>query len=128
MQLPPETRYPCLPNPCGENAICRDVNGGPSCSCMPGFLGLPPNCRPECVINQDCPSNLACKNMKCRDPCPGSCGQNAICTVFNHSPACTCPQGYSGDSFIACELNPPKKGKFKYLGAGIVLRLKIPTN
>lgn len=42
--------------------------------------------------------------MKCRDPCPGSCGQNADCTVFNHLPACTCANGYSGDPFSHCNI------------------------
>lgn len=95
-------RNPCVPSPCGSNAICREINGSPSCSCMPEYQGLPPNCRPECAINQDCSSNMACINMKCKDPCPGSCGYNAVCTVFNHLPACTCSQGFTGDPFTQC--------------------------
>lgn len=80
---------------------------------MPNYQGIPPNCRPECAINQDCPSNMACMNMKCRDPCPGSCGQNAMCVVFNHSPACSCPQGFEGDPFTRCVEIPPVMGKKK---------------
>lgn len=99
---------PCLPNPCGPNSICRDINGGPSCTCMSEYIGIPPNCKPECAINQDCPSNMACLNMKCRDPCPGSCGQNAECTVFNHFPACTCINGFTGDPFTSCIFKQPE--------------------
>lgn len=93
---------PCIPSPCGANAECRPVDDRPVCSCLAGMLGAPPNCRPECVINQDCPSHLACVNNKCKDPCAGSCGYNAQCAVFNHQPTCTCLQGYEGDPFAGC--------------------------
>lgn len=69
-------------------------------------MGSPPNCRPECTINADCLSNLACIREKCTDPCPGSCGILAICSVINHIPICKCPEGYSGDPFRYCEIKP----------------------
>lgn len=72
-------------------------------------MGSPPNCRPECTINSDCPSNKACMNQKCRDPCPGSCGLGANCAVLNHIPICTCPEGYTGDPFANCYLKPQRK-------------------
>lgn len=97
---------PCLPSPCGAYAECRVVDNRPVCSCVPGNLGAPPNCRPECLIHQDCPSHLACVRTKCRDPCTGSCGFNARCTVQNHRPVCTCQQGYEGDPFSGCSLIP----------------------
>lgn len=77
---------------------------------MPNYEGLPPNCKPECAINQDCPSNRACMNMKCQDPCPGSCGQNTVCNVYKHVPSCTCTQGFTGDPFISCVLLQPIEG------------------
>lgn len=40
--------------------------------------------------------------MKCKDPCPGSCGLNAECYVQNHIPQCTCLQGYVGNPFVSC--------------------------
>lgn len=46
---------------------------------------------------------------KCRDPCPGSCGSNAHCQVFNHIPMCTCPEGYTGDPFLSCYVKPERK-------------------
>ncbi|XKL63794.1 hypothetical protein PGB90_006158 [Kerria lacca] len=73
---------------------------------MSGYIGVPPNCHPECLVNSDCSSNLACIKEKCRDPCPGSCGFNSICSVFNHIPVCTCLEGYTGDSFTNCYLIP----------------------
>lgn len=97
---------PCMPSPCGPNSQCRDINGSPSCSCLPTYIGSPPNCRPECTINSECPSNLACIQQKCRDPCPGACGSGAVCSVINHTPICTCPDGYTGDPFSYCQLKP----------------------
>jgi hypothetical protein len=102
---------PCQPSPCGPNSVCRAVGDQPSCSCIPNYTGAPPNCRPECAVNTDCPSNLACITEKCRDPCPGSCGFNAECRVQNHIPICTCVAGFVGDPFTQCqreEIEQPK--------------------
>lgn len=68
---------PCNPSPCGLYAECRPVGNNPSCSCLPNYFGSPPNCRPECVVNTDCPSDKACIAEKCRNPCEGSCGFNS---------------------------------------------------
>lgn len=110
----PQDEYPkdpCLPSPCGPNALCRAVGNAPACSCMQNYIGVPPNCRPECSINSDCPANKACIREKCRDPCPGSCGVLAQCTVINHTPSCVCPEGYTGDPFVSCNPAPqtPRK-------------------
>lgn len=93
---------PCVPSPCGPNSICKVVGNLPACSCMTNYIGRAPNCRPECMINAECPSNLACINEKCADPCIGSCGLNSICTVIKHSPVCTCRNGFTGDPFSSC--------------------------
>ena len=102
---------PCVPSPCGPNSQCQAFGDVPSCSCLPSYIGAPPNCRPECVINSECPSNLACINEKCRDPCPGACGINAVCSVHNHVPICTCLDGYEGDALSSCSPKPPPKRK-----------------
>lgn len=98
------TSNPCLPNPCGPNSQCRTINNQPSCSCLPGFIGNPPYCKPECVSNVECSSTLACINYKCKDPCPGSCGANTHCRVVSHAPVCVCMNGYVGDPFTQCYL------------------------
>jgi hypothetical protein len=103
-----EPRNPCQPSPCGPNSQCREVNGQAVCSCLPGYQGSPPGCRPECVVNAECPQNKACSNQKCTDPCLGTCGQNAKCQVINHSPICSCQQGYTGDPFSRCYSIPRK--------------------
>ena len=96
----------CSPSPCGPNSICRNINGVPSCSCQPSYIGVPPDCRPECVSNSECPSNMACVAQRCRDPCPGVCGENAECRVVNHNPICNCARGFTGDPFIRCQPIP----------------------
>lgn len=102
-------RDPCVPTPCGPNSECRNINGVPACSCLASFIGQAPNCRPECTINSECPSQLACINQKCRDPCPGACGLNAVCSVINHTPLCACIEGYIGNPFTNCNPKPPER-------------------
>lgn len=108
-----EPAHPCSPSPCGVNAICRELDGAGSCSCLPEYFGDPYiECRPECVMNSDCPRSKACVNQKCVDPCPGACGINAECRVINHAPQCSCLYGYIGDPLRACQLPPPSKENF----------------
>ena len=95
---------PCIPNPCGPNSQCREINSQPACSCLLNFMGRPPNCRPECTQNSECPSTAACINQRCKNPCPGACGELARCSVHDHSPLCNCPEGYVGDASIQCTL------------------------
>lgn len=99
---------PCVPSPCGPNSICNPTPNGNSyiCTCQPTFEGTPPQCRRECTTSEDCPSNKACMNYKCNDPCPGSCGSNTQCVVRLHSPMCSCQDGYTGDPFTSCYLIP----------------------
>lgn len=99
---------PCIPSPCGPNSECRNVKETAACSCLQNYIGRPPNCRPECTINAECPGNLACQNEKCRDPCPGSCGVHTTCVTTNHAPQCICEEGYTGDPFAGCALQLSK--------------------
>lgn len=94
--IPPSTPKPeritdpCHPSPCGNYAECRNHNGVAICSCQQGYIGSPPNCRPECVVNSDCILTRACVQQKCTDPCsPSPCAFNAHCKVINHSPICS---------------------------------------
>lgn len=106
--IPQRPINPCVPSPCGPNSECRAIGEIPSCSCLTGYLGNPPNCRPECLINAECPSISACIKEKCIDPCPGSCGANALCSVINHTPVCQCLEGFIGDPFTNCVIKPPR--------------------
>lgn len=114
-----------MPSPCGANAICKEQRGAGSCSCISDYIGNPyEGCRPECSLNSDCPSNQACINNKCADPCRGTCGENAYCQVINHVPSCNCPLGYTGEPFTLCYRAPEtvqrktlfKTEKWVYIG------------
>ena len=107
--LPPSTD-PCYPSPCGSNARCRVENSFAVCECIPEYHGNPyEGCRPECLVSSDCPMNHACIRNRCQDPCPGTCGVSAVCTVSNHIPICTCPERTTGDAFRICV---PIRGKW----------------
>lgn len=93
---------PCVPNPCGNFGQCNNVRGSYVCHCLPNYYGSPPYCRPECSVNSDCPNTKSCANERCIDPCPGSCGMDAVCNVINHVPNCACKPGYEGDAFVRC--------------------------
>lgn len=100
----------CDPSPCGINARCIQQNGSGTCQCLPNYFGDPyAGCQPECVLDADCISTLACQNLKCQDPCNGICGQNTVCTVLNHLPVCSCIPGYSGDPYSFCQLLKQRK-------------------
>lgn len=101
---------PCNPSPCGVNARCTSRQDAGSCQCLEGYFGNPyEGCRPECVLDSDCPSNRACQQQKCQDPCPGTCGLNAVCNVLNHVPSCSCLTGYSGDPYRVCQQERERK-------------------
>jgi hypothetical protein len=104
-------RNPCDPSPCGSNSKCLERNGYAICSCLDGYKGRPPFCQPECTISAECPQNRACINFECRDPCPGTCGVEALCEVLNHSPICTCRPGYEGNPFEVCRI-PEQKNMY----------------
>lgn len=107
---------PCTPSPCGPNAVCQERNNAGSCSCINGYFGNPyEGCRPECLINSDCPQNRACINNKCQDPCPGLCGLNAECQIVNHVPNCICVIGYVGNPYNNCVMREGKRFIFRII-------------
>lgn len=112
MPRPTEKPDPCHPSPCGANAVCKERNGAGSCTCLLEYVGDPyTGCRPECVLNSECPQNKACVNNKCVNPCAGVCGANAECRVINHAPSCSCISGHVGNPLVACHPAPklPRK-------------------
>lgn len=110
LDITQEVISPCSPSPCGSNAVCKEQNRAGSCTCISDYIGNPyEGCRPECTLNSDCPYNKACVRSKCKDPCPGTCGQNSQCQVVNHLPMCTCFQGYTGNPFSFCNIIQPSR-------------------
>lgn len=108
----PANNSPCLPSPCGLYSQCEDIGGTPSCSCRDGYTGQPPNCKQKCFSSSECPSNLACIDGECLDPCPETCAVNAACEVTKHIAICSCPGG-TGNPFIFC-FPKSRKNSFKY--------------
>lgn len=98
---------PCEPSPCGPNAQCSVGSSNyPVCSCLPNFFGeadTAEGCKPECRVDTDCSSDLACISTRCVDPCPNACGINSHCEVNTHRPVCFCPAGFEGNPYIHCK-------------------------
>jgi len=96
---------PCNPDPCGAGAECIRNGRQAVCQCPAGFKGDPYSfCkRGDCEYDYECSSSLACFDFNCRDPCIGTCGQNANCEVRDHRPICSCPEGFTGDPLAGCD-------------------------
>lgn len=96
--------------PCAQNAICYAQNHAAGCQCPPHLpQGNPMSyCqppviiegRPECELDVDCPSKLACIKNRCLNPCVelSACHSSAHCSVVDTVPIrtmiCTCPVGW----------------------------------
>ncbi|KAK0158057.1 hypothetical protein PV327_011190 [Microctonus hyperodae] len=57
----------------------------------------------KCKSNEECSKIQQCQNGICVDPCPGSCGIDALCYTVNHTHSCECPRCYNGDPEKKCE-------------------------
>lgn len=99
-----ECRDPCLSSQysCEVNKRCQVRNHRPMCVCKHGFvvneLGEL-TCAPDtltCARDFDCPSNAACVNGKCQNPCnvrkKKPCPDDKTCDVLDHRPVCICTQ------------------------------------
>jgi len=105
---------PCDPSPCGPGAVCTVSGlGNAICRCEPGLIPNPDTitgCKPECIIDPDCPGDYVCEQQKCiprPDPCdPSPCGPGAICTVGpSGNPICRCEPGLipNPDTITGCK-------------------------
>lgn len=107
---------PCVDSfnpPCASNAICYIRNHAVGCRC-PDYLPIgnplsycerertpqPSVPEPECRIDANCPSQLACINEHCVNPCSAliPCSPTAKCNVLDSVPlrtlTCMCPEGW----------------------------------
>jgi len=63
---------------------------------------------PECRVDQDCPSKLACISQSCQNPCNTNnpCQFDQRCVVIDSLPsrsvACVCPEGTVFDNSGKC--------------------------
>ena len=104
---------PCLiEDPCGNNAECYPQSHQANCRCREGYEGDP---FVGCVVigcrtDPECPTNKACENRKCIDPCKinNPCAPtNSECLVQNHIAQCRCHIGFTGDPYRECLPIPP---------------------
>ena len=99
--------------PCSGTAQCSVLDTLPVrtaiCVCPNGFVSdgkgscritEPIKLLGECSTDSDCPTEKACMNNICRNPC--KCGTNAQCTVRNHRPICSCLEKHEGDPETYC--------------------------
>lgn len=102
----------CLPvcspdgQSCGNEAKCYGINHRAVCECPPGLMGNP---NVACVLvgcraDSECPTNRACINNKCENPCVISnpCDSPMECKVYNYKAECSCPIGFNGDMAVGC--------------------------
>lgn len=88
----------CQGEQCALNAECLAVNHRAVCECIPGYRGNARgvSCIPiGCQTNNDCPSDRACVNAQCINPCEttANCTIDEVCKVYEHRPQCACPSG-----------------------------------
>ncbi|KAH8305544.1 hypothetical protein KR018_004581, partial [Drosophila ironensis] len=102
-------------NPCAQNAICQALQHRAVCHC-PEQLPLgnpyaycePRPVEPVCRDDGDCPSGLACIDVKCQNPCTvlSPCARSAQCSVLDSVPVrtmvCECPESQVPDASGEC--------------------------
>lgn len=95
----------CKDNTCGLNALCNGRNHQAICTCRDGTVGNPfDGCKQrdvpppvECTSDVDCPSQKACFNEHCENPClkTQACSSEQTCEVVDTIPLrtliCKCP-------------------------------------
>ena len=93
-------RNPCTEGSCPKGKRCQVLNHQPLCMCEK-------DCQPSvsiCLKDRGCPSDQACVNYKCENPCDfHSCPGLAPCIVQDHKPLCKfCPEGFIADENYGC--------------------------
>lgn len=89
-----------------QSGKCLAVSGCVSDNeCRPTEICESGRCSEGCRSSSDCSFKMACINHLCQNPCSmKNCGANANCAPINHEPVCRCPEGYSGNPLVGCQL------------------------
>jgi len=89
---------PCADHNCGDNKRCEVRRHRHNCICKFGFIlnsageFICAGDNIECRRHEDCSSELACTDNKCKNPCEGGqlCPADKTCVMMNHQPICLC--------------------------------------
>ena len=96
----------CSLETCAPNAECYAQNHRASCECLPGFTGDGKSiCKLlGCRTDTECPTNKACINAECKNPCDNTavCAVNEMCQAYDHRPECACLPGFVPDNEKGC--------------------------
>jgi hypothetical protein len=110
-------------NPCASNAICSGRDHAAQCTCPENLSDGNPytycykvelEALPECKFDSDCPSQTACIDESCLNPCNKlkPCAHNARCKVLDSVPVrtmvCECEEGVL-DTYGECRKLPTSK-------------------
>ena len=115
----------CSLTQCGIAARCEARDHRARCLCPDGWRGDPyVECdNPECVVDEECPQVLACRNEKCVDPC--DCAVNANCIVRSHRARCQCIPNHQGDPYTAGCF--PSKNSWLFLHLYQTMSISVPV-
>lgn len=90
---------------CNDNKKCDVLRHKATCVCKNGFIVNERGeiaCAPdqvECSENKQCPTDKACVEGRCVDPCLEGkkypCPKDKACAVYNHQPTCICMKNCS---------------------------------
>ncbi|KAJ8954751.1 hypothetical protein NQ318_011446 [Aromia moschata] len=108
----------CEEDVCADTATCVGEQHQPKCRCPAGTSGNPyvqcigllppPEPEPSCRSDSDCPSQQACINLYCVNPCASGhvCTQDQECRVLDTLPLrtvmCQCPADTVVDASGRC--------------------------
>lgn len=104
----------CDSDSCAPTARCIGQKHQPVCNCQSGTSGNPyVECssyreQPQCTADAECPSQLACINQRCENPCAQSnvCSPQQTCSILDTLPLrtimCRCPADMITDSSGRC--------------------------
>ncbi|CAG2101907.1 unnamed protein product, partial [Medioppia subpectinata] len=94
------TGYVCQTGKCAVISGCVSDN-----ECRPSEICENSRCVDGCRSNSDCDFTKSCINRLCQNPCNVKiCGTNSQCFAINHDGICRCPESYTGDPTISCQV------------------------
>ncbi|KAL7011818.1 hypothetical protein ACKWTF_014472 [Chironomus riparius] len=108
-------------NVCGKNAECHDEkddllyqrHNGPYCKCLPGIIGMPPNCKEPCSSHSNCKKDEYCDANGSGDCVKGcrdsrSCKTDEFCDHLSKKCMDGCRNDKSCEDHQFCDITTKK--------------------